>query len=84
MTIAVPRESEKPIGAIKVEQGISLFDTETRDLWQRDDDFIYYMFMLFNAFPTLRTAVKGCMTTCSRTRTSSWSRNPCSTTASLR
>ncbi len=59
MTIAVPRESEKPIGAIKVEQGISLFDTETRDLWQRDDDFIYYMFMLFNAFPTLRTSVKG-------------------------
>ena len=59
MTIAVPRESEEPITSIKVEQGISLFDSETRDLWQRDEDFVYYMFMLFNAFPTLRTAVKG-------------------------
>ena len=59
LTIAVPRETERPVTGIKVEQGISLFDSETRDLWQRDDDFIYYMFMLFNAFPTLRTAVKG-------------------------
>ena len=59
LTIAVPRESERPIDGIKVEQGISLFDDDTRDLWQRDEDFVYYMFMLFNAFPTLRTAVKG-------------------------
>ena len=59
LTIAVPRESEQPIAGIKVEQGISLFDSETRDLWQRDEDFVYYMFMLFNAFPTLRMAVKG-------------------------
>ena len=59
VTIAVPRESEQPIAGIKVEQGISLFDSDTRDLWQRDEDFVYYMFMLFNAFPTLRTSVKG-------------------------
>ncbi len=59
LTIAVPRESEQPIAGIKVEQGISLFDSDTRDLWQRDEDFVYYMFMLFNAFPTLRMSVKG-------------------------
>ena len=59
LTIAVPRESEQPIQGIKVEQGISLFDSETRDLWQRDEDFVYYMFMLFNAFPTLRMTIKG-------------------------
>lgn len=41
------------INQIKVEQGVSLFSA-TRHLWQRDEDFIYYMFLLFNAYPTLR------------------------------
>lgn len=58
-TIAVPREIERPIDDIKVEQGIPLFDKTTRDLWQRDEDFVYYMFMLFNAYPALREAVEG-------------------------
>ena len=30
------------IDAIKVEQGVSLF-SEVRHLWQRDEDFVYYM-----------------------------------------
>ncbi len=38
---------------IKVEQGVALFSTN-RHLWQRDEDFIYYMFLLFNAYPSLR------------------------------
>lgn len=41
------------INQIKVEQGVSLFST-VRHLWQRDEDFVYYMFLLFNAYPTLR------------------------------
>ncbi len=41
------------INQIKVEQGVSLFSS-VRHLWQRDEDFVYYMFLLFNAFPTLR------------------------------
>ena len=41
------------IDAIKVEQGVSLFG-ETRHLWQRDEDFVCYMYLLMNAYPTLR------------------------------
>ena len=41
------------IDAIKVEQGVSLFG-ETRHLWQRDEDFVYYFYLLMNAYPTLR------------------------------
>ncbi|MBR1934712.1 MAG: hypothetical protein IJ835_01520 [Muribaculaceae bacterium] len=58
-TIAVPRERELPINAIKVEQGVTLFDVRTRDLWERDEGFVYYMFVLFNAYPSLRRSVKG-------------------------
>lgn len=43
----------RTIDQIKVEQGVSLFST-VRHLWQRDEDFVYYMFLLFNAYPTLR------------------------------
>ncbi len=59
LTLAVPRENEVPIDAIKVEQGVSLFAETTRDLWERDEDFVYYLFLLFNAFPVLRTRLKG-------------------------
>ena len=41
---------------IKVEQGVSLF-SDLRQLWQRDEDFVLYMFLLFNAFPVLRERV---------------------------
>ncbi len=58
-TLAVPREHERPVQGIKVEQGVCLFDELTRDLWCRDEDFVYYMFVLFNAHPTLRRRLKG-------------------------
>lgn len=59
LTMAVPRLDETPIDEIKVEQGVSLFAATTRDLWERDEDFVYYLFLLFNAFPALRTRLKG-------------------------
>lgn len=42
-----------PIDAIKVEQGVTLFSTD-RPLWQRDEEFVYYMYVLMNAYPVLR------------------------------
>ena len=42
-----------PINEIMVEQGVPLFSTD-RALWVRDDDFVYYMYLLMNAYPTLR------------------------------
>ncbi|MBR1804310.1 MAG: hypothetical protein IJ775_05340 [Muribaculaceae bacterium] len=45
-----------PIDAIKVEQGVPLFSTD-RPLWKRDDEFVYYMYLLFNAYPVLREKV---------------------------
>ena len=41
---------------IMVEQNVPLFST-IRHLWQRDDDFTYCMFLLFNGYPSLRQAV---------------------------
>ena len=41
------------IDAIKVEQGVSLFG-EVRHLWERDEDFVFYMYLLMNAYTTLR------------------------------
>ena len=41
------------IDAIKVEQGVSLF-SEVRHLWVRDEDFVFYMYLLMNAYTTLR------------------------------
>ncbi len=58
-TMGVPRESTEPVREIMVEQGIPLFAAETRDLWQRGDDFVRMMFFLFNAFPSLRKALGG-------------------------
>ncbi len=45
-----------PIEAIKVEQGVALFSTD-RPLWVRDEEFVYYMYLLFNAYPVLREKV---------------------------
>lgn len=47
------------IEGIKVEQGVSLFSAD-RPLWQRDEDFVYYMYLLMNAYPVLRERV-GCV-----------------------
>ncbi len=58
-TMGVPRESTEPVTDIMVEQGVPLFASDTRDLWQRNDDFVRMMFLLFNAFPTLRKAMGG-------------------------
>ena len=53
-TIAAPVQFQ--VEQIKVEQGVPLFSSP-RALWQRDDDFVYYIFLLFNAFPSLRERV---------------------------
>ena len=45
-----------PIESVKVEQGVTLFSTD-RPLWQRDEEFVYYLFLLFNAYPVLRKKV---------------------------
>ena len=47
------------VEAIKVEQGVTLFSTD-RALWQRDEDFVYYLYLLMNAYPVLRERV-GCV-----------------------
>ena len=52
-SVVMAAPAARPIDAIKVEQGVSLFSS-TRHLWERDEDFVYYMFLLFNAYPTLR------------------------------
>ena len=53
-TIGAPVQYE--FSDIKVEQGIALFSS-TRHLWQRDDDFVFHLFLLFNAYPSLRERV---------------------------
>ena len=44
------------INDIMVEQGVPLF-SNIRHLWQRDEDFVVYMFLLMNAYPDLRSTV---------------------------
>lgn len=56
-SIVMAAPLEAPIEEIKVEQGVSLFSSD-RPLWQRDDDFVFYMFLLMNAYPTLRQKAK--------------------------
>ncbi|MGN0214128.1 MAG: hypothetical protein ACI4AH_04885 [Muribaculaceae bacterium] len=56
LTMAAPGLGN--IESIKVEQGVSLFST-IRHLWQRDADFVYYLYLLFNAFPVLRERMGG-------------------------
>lgn len=54
LVMAAPAASA--IDDIKVEQGVALFST-LRPLWQRDDDFVFYLYLLFNAYPSLREHV---------------------------
>ena len=51
LTMAAPGLSN--VEGIKVEQGVSLYST-LRPLWERDEDFVYYIYLLFNAYPVLR------------------------------
>jgi len=44
------------IDAIKVEQGVSLF-SNIRHLWERDEEFVFYLYILFNAFTDLRRSL---------------------------
>ncbi len=55
-TMAAP--SVTTIESVNVEPNVKLFST-TRDLWERDDDFVYYMFLLFNAYTSLRRSLGG-------------------------
>ena len=50
-TMAAP--SVTTIDSVNVEPNVKLFST-TRDLWERDNEFVYYMFLLFNAYTGLR------------------------------
>lgn len=52
-SVVMAAPAARAIDEIKVEQGVSLFST-TRHLWQRDEDFVFYMYLLFNAYPALR------------------------------
>ena len=51
LTMAAPSSSE--VDEVHVEQGVKLFGT-TRHLWQRDIEFVFYLFLLFNAYTDLR------------------------------
>lgn len=57
LTMAAPGLSN--LEQIKVEQGVSLYST-VRHLWERDEDFVYYLYVLFNAYPVLRERM-GCV-----------------------
>ncbi|MCH4154797.1 MAG: hypothetical protein LKF31_00655 [Muribaculaceae bacterium] len=59
LTMAAPINHQ--IDSIMVEQGVSLFSS-VRQLWERDEDFVLYMFLLFNAFPMLRQRLGGIYT----------------------
>lgn len=52
-SIVMAAPAATSIEEIKVEQGVPLFST-IRHLWERDDDFVFYMFLLMNAYPQLR------------------------------
>jgi hypothetical protein len=55
-TMAAPGAA--PRDDVNVEPNVKLFST-MRDLWERDDDFVYYMFLLFNAYTSLRRSLPG-------------------------
>lgn len=55
-TMAVPGAA--PRDDVNVEPNVKLFST-MRDLWERDDDFVYYLFLLFNAYTSLRRSLPG-------------------------
>lgn len=55
LTMAVP--AAHAVDDIMVEQGVPLFSS-MRHLWQRDDDFIVYLYVLMNAHPVLRQRLR--------------------------
>ena len=55
-TMAAPGAA--PRDDVNVEPNVKLFST-MRDLWERDDDFVYYLFLLFNAYTSLRRSLPG-------------------------
>lgn len=46
------------VESVNVEPNVKLF-SNNRDLWERDDEFVYYMFLLFNAYTSLRFHLGG-------------------------
>lgn len=56
LTMAAPDACEMP--SVCVEPNVHLFG-QLRDLWQRDDEFVFYLFLLFNAYTTLRHSLSG-------------------------
>lgn len=44
------------VESVNVEPNVKLFG-QVRDLWQRDDEFIYHLFLLFNAYTSLRRSL---------------------------
>lgn len=53
-TMAAPDAPE--VASVNVEPNIKLFG-QVRDLWERDEEFVYYLFLLFNAYTGLRHAL---------------------------
>ncbi|MDO4511702.1 MAG: hypothetical protein Q4B68_07800 [Bacteroidales bacterium] len=53
-TMAAP--NVPAIDAVNVEPNVKLF-SQVRDLWQRDDEFVYHLFLLFNAHTSLRRSL---------------------------
>lgn len=53
-TMAAPNMSV--VDTVNVEPNVKLFG-EVRDLWQRDDEFVYHLFLLFNAYTSLRRSL---------------------------
>ena len=56
LTMAAPDATAMP--SVNVEPNVPLF-SKVRDLWERDDDFVFYLFLLFNAFTLLRHSLCG-------------------------
>ena len=55
LTMAAP--AMQTIDDIMIEQGVPLF-SQVRHLWQRDEDFVVYLFLLMNANPILRQRLR--------------------------
>lgn len=53
-TMAAPNPGT--IESVNVEPNVKLFG-QVRDLWQRDDEFVYHLFLLFNAHTALRRSL---------------------------
>lgn len=56
LTMAAPNVGV--IETVNVEPNVKLFG-QVRDLWQRDDEFTYHLFLLFNAYTNLRRSLGG-------------------------